>query len=94
MNDMSKFVGEEGAAGAGVRGVLASVEGNMRAYGVRVGVDRARGSGGCRIGVDADVAEIMAEAGLEEGASGGVERMARRTKDVTDDAWDMSRCSR
>ena len=76
MNDVGQFVGEEGAARVRGGGILAGGKGDVRAGRVGVGIDGASGFGGVRVGVDADVAEVMAEAGLEEGACGGVERMA------------------
>jgi hypothetical protein len=87
---MYQFMGEEGAARVSGRGVLTGVESDVRAGGVSVGMDGAGGIRGVRVGVDADIAEVAAKAWLEEGAGGGVERMAGGTQDVADDARSVS----
>ena len=73
---------------------LAAAKHNVVSESVGVGVNGAGGVGGRRIGVNAHMAEVVAEAGLEEGASGGVERMAGGTEDIADDARDMGRGGR
>jgi hypothetical protein len=72
LNHVRQFVGEEALAAGVVGREFAAVEGDVSANSSEgAGVD---GSGGVRrgvVGVDADVAEVAAEARLEEGASGG-----------------------
>src|SRR6266513_1863748 len=87
--NMSKFVGEEGAARVCGGRILTGGENDVRAGSIGMSVDGAGRVGGVRVGVDADIAEVVAEARLEEGACGGVQRMARRAENVTDDAGNV-----
>ena len=85
LDDVCEFVGKEVAAGGGVGGVVVVGEDEVVADGVGTGVDGACRAGGLGAGVDADVGEVMAEAGFEVGASFGVERGAGGVEDGMDD---------
>jgi hypothetical protein len=72
-----------------MRRELALVENDVGAGGVSVGLNGLGGSGGFRAGVDADVAEVLAEARLEESASGSIKRMAGRAEYIAYDTGNV-----
>lgn len=78
-------MGQQSLAALRMRRILIGGEDDVAAGGIRQRLDRL--GGGCRfgIGVDSDLAEVMAEAGLHEGADGGVERLAGGAQRIVDD---------
>jgi hypothetical protein len=50
--------------------------------------------GGAGVGVDADIAEVVSEAGLEEGLGFRIECLARRAKGFAYDRWNLLRSRR
>ena len=68
LNRVGQLVGEQTSAFRRARRVLAGRKRDVPADGEGAGVQRAGGSGSLRARVDADVAEVAAKAGFEEGA--------------------------
>jgi hypothetical protein len=86
---VGELVGYQGAAARRVRLVLIVGENDVVARGVSIRLNGTRRGSRLLAGVNADVAEVLAEAGLEKGAGGGVERMSGRTEDVAHHAWEV-----
>jgi hypothetical protein len=89
LHNVSEFMRQECAAERRLGCVLAGIKGNVGTRGIREGVDGARRFGGLVAGVDADVAEVVAEAGLEESARGGVKGVPGGAENVGDDVRNM-----
>jgi hypothetical protein len=77
LDGVRQLVREEVPSGLRRRRVLAAAEDHVRADRVRKRAGIARGFGGARIGVNADVAEVTAEARFHVEAGGGIEGPAR-----------------
>ena len=78
---MSELVCQQAAARVVVRSVLAGGKDDVVIDRVGAGAELAGGCRCARIGVQADVAQVRAEARLHEGARGGIEGVTRGAKD-------------
>ena len=86
LHDVSELMSEQ------TRGGSTGAEDDVIASRIGEGMDRTSGCGGVGIRVDANIAKINAEARLEEGAPGGVERLTRGTENILDDGWSFMGC--
>jgi hypothetical protein len=91
LDGVSQLVGEEPPPGRGCRLVPAAAHDDMPANGVRAGMHRCRGAAGLLVGMDADGAEVLAEARFHEGPRGGIEGMAGGSQDLVHDRRRRSR---
>lgn len=85
LHRVRELVGEQAAARVGAGRVRATRERDVRAGRVRRGADRARRAIGAIVVVDADAAQIVAEARLEEAPGRGIERLRGTCQHVVDD---------
>ena len=76
LHDVGQFMGEEAAAFRCVRRKAAGAENDVVAYGVGAGVERFCGGGGAGVGVDANFAEVEADARLHVAACLAIEEAA------------------
>jgi hypothetical protein len=74
---MGDLMGEKQATFMGFRPQLPRPEYDIATHGVGSGIDGSGGFGSLSAGVDADGAEVVTEAGFEEGPYGRIERPAR-----------------
>jgi hypothetical protein len=74
LHDVSQFMGQELAPGAGARRIHPGAEDNVMADGVCQRIDRPRGICRFRIRVHPHPTEVVTEARLEEGAASCVQR--------------------
>jgi hypothetical protein len=81
---MCQFMGQEPAAFARPRGKSVGREEYMVADGIGKRIDGLRRFCGPPIGVNADPAEVVSEARLEEGPGSTVERLAGRAQGFVD----------
>src|SRR5271166_2805326 len=83
---MGEFMRQQSLTGVRAGSVLPAAENNVRPRGVGQRVDAFGGSRRLIVGMDADMGEIPAEAGLEERAALRIERLAGRVQHLVDDA--------
>ena len=94
LHHMRQFVGQQAASFGCGRSELAGSKGDVGAHGVSESVNGTCRLGGAGVGVDADIAEVVSEAGLEEGLGFRIECLARRAKGFAYDRWNLLRSRR
>ena len=82
LHDVSELVREQLAAARAAGRVLTGREDDVRAGSVGRGIDGASRCRGALVGVNTNVAEVVAEAAFEVGASLTIERRSRRAQHV------------
>jgi hypothetical protein len=87
LHDVREFVREQFLSFAEVRCILSRAKHDMAPNGVPQCIDRPRRLRGLWVRVNADLAEVVSEARLEEGPRLRVQRLARRAQNIVDDRW-------
>src|ERR1700722_19632943 len=80
--------------GLGLKRLMSSAEDDMTPSSISMSLDGAGGSSCFAAGMHTYITEVATEAGFEEGACGGVERVSWRTQDIADRVRDVSWCAR
>jgi hypothetical protein len=87
-----QLVGQQHMSGRGPRQVMPGSEHDVAADGIGAGADCSSRRGSLSIHMESNVAEVMAEPGLHQGAGGGVQRLtAAAVQDFMHDAWRTAR---
>nr|WP_236848576.1 hypothetical protein [Candidatus Thiodictyon syntrophicum] len=84
LDGVGQFMAQEVPAGLGVRGIAAGGEGDMPPDGIGLGADRQGRPTGRTVRVDAHLAQVAVEPGLEEGPGPAVQGLSGRVQDGVD----------
>ena len=84
LDDMCQFVRQQLLSDSGGRLVLIGLERDMRADGVGPRANVLNPLASLRVSVNADLAEVVAQARLQLGTRGGIQRLARRVQHLVD----------